>query len=740
MPLPTRSIRQTFLKAASNVVLGALRVRGISLFQRRGLPSGSSIKKDVERYKHWAYICISLRGTSVASSRLRLYATRGTGEQRVGKRWEQYGISCGSRSVSKMQRMELQARFKAPRIQMAEDIEEVVEHPFLDTMAAPNPRNSSDELWEQTETYNGLGGNAYWLIEKNEKLGIPEKFWPLIPALVKVLPGSNTGDIIKGYLYGRVSSPTVFAPDEVAHFRGGANPKDPYFYGMGPLEADANAVERYSAYNTFEKDTLDSGGIPEYVVKYHGSLDSEARKETEMEWNQLLSQPFGARRIKVADSDWDIEKLSHSPKEMGYLAGRKWSQEEICGAYHVPLPLVKGERVPRALLEAALKQFGMFAIYPALRRYEAIINQTIIPHYNEPRLFVAFDSPIPEDREFQLKQEETDLKQKVITINEVRQKRGMEDVAWGNVPVTQVNEAPMSLEAPTAPVAPAAGSSGTEAGKNFDPALKAEPTISGGSNPSPSPNEKKLIVILEKSWRDLEKEVLANVAKMKAADVVEIKAPTQELFDFDEYVVNLSKASSPIIKDVYVRGGNSGLSEINVNLPEWVETPEVPKAVRRQTLKFAKNTGRKVRRDLVVQLEEGIAAGEAAPAIAKRMKEVFKGLVHEKRALMIAQSETARATELGRTEAWKQTGVVSGSVWDANSDACPFCLAMEKAEADLGKTFKNPKTGKDLTVGSVLEVEFEGGTRRMTLGYEDVKNPPLHPKCRCRRRAIVIDE
>ena len=55
-----------------------------------------------------------------------------------------------------------------------------------------------------------------------------------------------------------------------------------------------------------------------------------------------------------------------------------------------------------------------------------------IPTYS--RLFLLSDDPTPELQENLWRQEETDLKYGVRTVNEIRSERGLPPVAWGDQP------------------------------------------------------------------------------------------------------------------------------------------------------------------------------------------------------------------------------------------------------------------------------------------------------------------
>ena len=102
-----------------------------------------------------------------------------------------------------------------------------------------------------------------------------------------------------------------------------------------------------------------------------------------------------------------------------------------------------------------------------------------------------------------------------------------------------------------------------------------------------------------------------------------------------------------------------------------------------------------------------IASGEPMPQLATRLREQA-GI--QRRAEMIASTETTRAFTEGNRIAWAESGVVEREGWETADDerVCPICFPLS------GK--QNQKIGED----------FPGGYR-----------PPAHVACRCWAVPIV---
>ena len=67
--------------------------------------------------------------------------------------------------------------------------------------------------------------------------------------------------------------------------------------------------------------------------------------------------------------------------------------------------------------------------------------------------------------------------------------------------------------------------------------------------------------------------------------------------------------------------------------------------------------------------------------------------------------------------------MVSAKVWDANDDACPFCLAMDGKVVELGNLFMDK--------GQTQTVDFNGKEIMLSNNYLPMQGPPRHPNCRC---------
>jgi hypothetical protein len=94
----------------------------------------------------------------------------------------------------------------------------------------------------------------------------------------------------------------------------------------------------------------------------------------------------------------------------------------------------------------------------------------------------------------------------------------------------------------------------------------------------------------------------------------------------------------------------------------------------------------------------------------------------ERRAALIAKTESFRAANLANKDAWRLSGVVKTVKWftSEQDNVCQYCLALEGTEIPIDQNF--------FDIGDTVK-GVDGGF--MTLDYSDVEAPPIHPSCAC---------
>ncbi len=391
-------------------------------------------------FKSFVYIAASFNATKFASSILRLYAGKRSSNQKL------YAPSRRLKTVHKDRMLKEYAHLKAVR--QAEDIEEITEHPFLDLLDNVNGFMGRTDLFELTDLYEELCGEEYWYLVPGP-LGIPQEIWPIPPDRMYIVPDEK--QFISHYVYTRGNpgaDQLILSKEEIIHFKF-PNPKDVY-HGASPLQAVADAHNLNQNINTFENTMFSNQLVsPGYfkVVSEPGrmgnrSLSDKEKTDLENDVRTVWAGAKNAGHTGVLDGlEW--VSMNMSPKEMSYLQGRKNVKSEIFNAFGIPEALFDPV-ANRANAETAEYIHASYTLTPRLKRFEQKLNEQVLPLYDD-KLFVAFDSVIQDDKDYNLREEEMNLRTGRWSLNEVRGQHGEEPIEGGDTHFISMGQVPLEM-------------------------------------------------------------------------------------------------------------------------------------------------------------------------------------------------------------------------------------------------------------------------------------------------------
>jgi len=143
------------------------------------------------------------------------------------------------------------------------------------------------------------------------------------------------------------------------------------------------------------------------------------------------------------------------------------------------------------------------------------------------------------------------------------------------------------------------------------------------------------------------------------------------------------------------------------------------------TARSATRMARSVERTLAERIKDIIRIGIEDNLTGRDVSDLLEDIgLDPSRSETIARTESARAYSDGQISAWEDSGVVKGKKWLISPEACEFCVA---AQAMYGST-PVPLDSNFFENGAILTAK-SGST--MTLDFDDITGPPLHPNCRC---------
>jgi HK97 family phage portal protein len=375
----------------------------------------------LDNYLSWVYACASRNATAVAEQPLKLYRKVKGGA---------FSKSYAAQALTRERKGVItKSAYVTRAMAAADDIEEILEHPFLDLLKNVNPVNNEFDTKELLVLHQELCGNAYMYIIMGA-LGMPQELWLLPPQHITIKPDSKR--YYGAFIYAKgTQQETTFKPEEIVHFKY-PNPKD-ILYGLSPLQAAAHSVDLNKSMLEHENALFENRAMPETAIVYPAGVP--VNKET----GDLIKEQFrveyggvkNAGKVAVLGSGATIQPLTLSPKELNYLESRKFNRDEIAAIFGIPKSKLETDDVNRANAEAGNYTYAKDTILPRLMRIQDKLNERILPLYDET-LFVAFDNPVPEDREFRLKERVANIQVGYTTVNEERAVDGLEPHADGD--------------------------------------------------------------------------------------------------------------------------------------------------------------------------------------------------------------------------------------------------------------------------------------------------------------------
>lgn len=286
-------------------------------------------------------------------------------------------------------------------------------------------------------------------LEKKTERGIKKvkkSFHPLKPRgqrkLVEIycrdaatfLPqGSWTGIIERWFQYSwkmPLREPLMFDRDEIVYTV--RNPRSYSFYGWSPIQAIEDIVITLKSQLTYFEGFFRENGIPSGVLSILDT-NTEELKRLKDYWRKEMTGrrhniPFIGRKVEYVP-------MSITSRDMEVLSTQQWFMKLVMAHYNLNIPILslRGE-APRAGTEAMIQREMFKAVKPLLDLFQYEINAEVLSEFGYDDVEFKFEAyDVDYDRKIK-EIEWNDLRNGVLTVNEVRKKRGLDDVEWGDYP------------------------------------------------------------------------------------------------------------------------------------------------------------------------------------------------------------------------------------------------------------------------------------------------------------------
>ena len=274
----------------------------------------------------------------------------------------------------------------------------ILDHPFLRLLNSSNPIFPGNIGRAQTQISLELTGEAHWILDPimEEGKGVPERYWLIPSTWVQSMPTGATP-------YWQIKTPSwegQLPPQGVFRFVT-PDPVNPYGRGSGHMRAFGDEIDTDQFAAEYTKNWFLNSARPDLLI----TADDLSKSDTdrmEISWLQTLQGFRRAHKPFFLPKKVDVHQLSPKFSDMEMRPLRSWERDILIHGTGMP-PEILGiiENSNRATIEAADFLMAKYVVTPRLELQRTFMQFLLLPIYDD-RYVLGYESPIQEDREYQL--------------------------------------------------------------------------------------------------------------------------------------------------------------------------------------------------------------------------------------------------------------------------------------------------------------------------------------------------
>lgn len=657
-----------------------------------------------------------------------------------------------------------------------EDWVEHTNNQILNTMNYPNQVQTKEDLMWLTVVYLLAEGEAPLLLNNSKN---PTQMVLINPNKLKIKYDRES--IVSGYTYQQSNGQMKDIDKDLILFLKIPSVHTP-LRGTGMMKYIAQTLDIDNYIEEYLRMFFFNDATPGSVLE----TDKELSKVAYDRLTVLLKTKHQGIKKKhknlILEGGLKWKDVGSKLNELGLKELNDSQRDKILAAFKVPKSILGiTEDVNRANGENSDRVFAKRCIRPKLKLIQAQLNQFFIPKFSDgANYWVEFDNPVKEDELIQAQVDNIYVTAGIWSKNEVRARMEMpplEELVKTDPTATDPNAKPEPVTPPAVDPNSPDGSKDDElkgytGRKHWNPILirkfkdrftievKAVKDVKKKKKGSAfvevmtdflkmKSNAKTAIV------KDYSKEELADFHTKKIsftekieADYVRViqayfkqveeqllgsfkgykKKTVKYNLDDEEEAELMAELSIPFIEDTVVK--ESALAYAFVGIPDQrldSQDKIVQRFIKSRTLKLGKSTAETTRNDVQGIIDKWNEQ-EGDIALLKQMLGEYFG--DESRADMIARTEVSRAAGFAQETVYEEVGAV-GKKWITADDerTCEFCSEMDGQTTGVTDSYWEKGDEVAGAAGGILSV-----------GFDDISSPPLHPSCRCDLIPIFNDE
>lgn len=318
-------------------------------------------------------------------------AVRRIGENVAGLRWKLFKRGARGATQRMVKRDAVTGRYDV------NGSTEITTHAFLDVLRRPNPVLHPIPFWCVLQGMLEVKGETPTVIERSKEDGLPLELWPLPPHWLQATPVKSDPTYRFQWNAYRRSVPErdvvyLTHPDLV----------NPYGRGRGTGEALADEIDVDEFAAKHIAAFFYNRGLPDVFIAMKGVKDPKQAEAWEERIRNKYRGSLRAWQAHVTNAELQVYNVAANFKDTQLRELREQQRDTCLQVWGVP-PEVMGivENSNRSTIDAADYIFTSKIICP---RGEFLADYlTTLAQEWDDRFFVAFESPVVEDRDFTLK-------------------------------------------------------------------------------------------------------------------------------------------------------------------------------------------------------------------------------------------------------------------------------------------------------------------------------------------------
>jgi len=232
-----------------------------------------------------------------------------------------------------------------------------------------------------------------------------------------------------------MGAPKYFEPDELVYLM--KNRRSDNVYGFSPVESIQQVLELLMQSTRWNKDYFKNNAIPDGMVGLVGA-NPDSMKQFKNMWEKEAKGK--AHKLLFHNTNVDFQSFTSTAKDMEWLEGQKWYHWLVFAIFGIS-PVEAGffQGVNQGNQEGQERISIKNGIKPYYHLIERALNKFIIPEILQIELPPIKFEYQPQDQVSERIEHEQDmgmLDRDVMTINEIRTKKGLKPVEWGDEPMS----------------------------------------------------------------------------------------------------------------------------------------------------------------------------------------------------------------------------------------------------------------------------------------------------------------